>query len=416
MHLRRQHGCGTDGRDPVGDGVRRALRARRARSKASSSATTTSWSATSATRRSSRRSSRPRSRAVSRRRPCSRCCAAARRSWSASTGSSRFLVEEAPAPRVGDGPPGRARVQDDRRPLRRAREPLPRDPGLTEDRRHALEQPHALRRAAAPDLRDAGQGAGDGHDARGRRPRGRGEAQRHHHRRRAEREGLDRRRSTRSSRPTPCSPSRSRPIRRATRTSSPTRCTGSRTKTPRLRLERNAETHQTLLWGMGETHVSIALEKLHAQVRRQRRHRGGAGPVPRDDHATRGGGGQVQEADRRSRSVRRRVAAARATRARRGLRVRRRRRRRRDPPSVHPGRREGRRRDDGARRALRLPRRRREGDRLRRQAPPRRQLRDELPDGRLDRLPGGDGEGRPDPARADQHARPSPCPRRTRAT
>ena len=31
---------------------------------------------------------------------------------------------------------------------------------------------------------------------------------------------------------------------------------------PVLRVERNAETHQTLLWGMGETHLSIALEKL----------------------------------------------------------------------------------------------------------------------------------------------------------
>ncbi len=31
---------------------------------------------------------------------------------------------------------------------------------------------------------------------------------------------------------------------------------------PALRLERNPETHQTLLWGMGETHVSIALERL----------------------------------------------------------------------------------------------------------------------------------------------------------
>jgi elongation factor G len=31
---------------------------------------------------------------------------------------------------------------------------------------------------------------------------------------------------------------------------------------PALKLERNPETHQTLLWGMGETHVSIALEKL----------------------------------------------------------------------------------------------------------------------------------------------------------
>ena len=31
---------------------------------------------------------------------------------------------------------------------------------------------------------------------------------------------------------------------------------------PSLRLERNAETHQTLLWGMGETHLGIALERL----------------------------------------------------------------------------------------------------------------------------------------------------------
>jgi elongation factor G len=31
---------------------------------------------------------------------------------------------------------------------------------------------------------------------------------------------------------------------------------------PTLRLERNAETHQTLLWGMGETHLGIARERL----------------------------------------------------------------------------------------------------------------------------------------------------------
>jgi elongation factor G len=31
---------------------------------------------------------------------------------------------------------------------------------------------------------------------------------------------------------------------------------------PALRLERNGETHQTLLWGMGETHIGIALERL----------------------------------------------------------------------------------------------------------------------------------------------------------
>lgn len=31
---------------------------------------------------------------------------------------------------------------------------------------------------------------------------------------------------------------------------------------PALRIERNAETHQTLLWGMGETHLSIVMERL----------------------------------------------------------------------------------------------------------------------------------------------------------
>ena len=31
---------------------------------------------------------------------------------------------------------------------------------------------------------------------------------------------------------------------------------------PAIRVERNAETHQTLLWGMGETHLGIALERL----------------------------------------------------------------------------------------------------------------------------------------------------------
>ena len=34
---------------------------------------------------------------------------------------------------------------------------------------------------------------------------------------------------------------------------------------PVLRIERNPETHQTLLWGMGETHVNIALAKLAAK-------------------------------------------------------------------------------------------------------------------------------------------------------
>ena len=35
---------------------------------------------------------------------------------------------------------------------------------------------------------------------------------------------------------------------------------------PALRLERNSETKQTLLWGIGETHLSIALERLHRKL------------------------------------------------------------------------------------------------------------------------------------------------------
>jgi elongation factor G len=35
---------------------------------------------------------------------------------------------------------------------------------------------------------------------------------------------------------------------------------------PALRLERNSETKQTLLWGMGETHLSIARERLHRKL------------------------------------------------------------------------------------------------------------------------------------------------------
>jgi elongation factor G len=35
---------------------------------------------------------------------------------------------------------------------------------------------------------------------------------------------------------------------------------------PALHLERNSETKQTLLWGLGETHLSIALEKMHRKL------------------------------------------------------------------------------------------------------------------------------------------------------
>ena len=67
------------------------------------------------------------------------------------------------------------------------------------------------------------------------------------------------------------------------------------------------ETHQTLLWGMGETHLGIALERLHRKLGVEVETEDVPGGVPGDDHRERGGRGQVQEADRRPRAVRGRV-------------------------------------------------------------------------------------------------------------
>ena len=73
-------------------------------------------------------------------------------------------------------------------------------------------------------------------------------------------------------------------------------------------------------------------------------------------------------------------------------------------------------RDDGARRRVRLPRRRRAGHLLRRQVPLGRLVGDELQDGRVARLQGGDGEGDADPARAGQRARRARARGAARAT
>ena len=163
---------------------------------------------------------------------------------------------------------------------------------------------------------------------------------------------------------------------------------------PALQLERNPETHQTLLWGHGRDAPRHRAGAPAPQARRRGRDRGREGRVPRDDHRTR----PRPRASTRSRPAATASSASRscgrAARARRRLRVRRQDRRRRDPPPVHPRGREGRHRDDGARRRVRLPRRRREGHLLRRQVPLGRLVGDELQDGRVDRLQGGDGQGR----------------------
>ena len=91
---------------------------------------------------------------------CSRCCAAARRSSIGVDRLAKFLVEEAPAPHASTATAGARRVQDDRRPVRRAREPVQGAAGHGEARRRAHERPVEDRRAHAPAVHDARQGAG----------------------------------------------------------------------------------------------------------------------------------------------------------------------------------------------------------------------------------------------------------------
>ena len=75
---------------------------------------------------------------------------------------------------------------------------------------------------------------------------------------------------------------------------------------PTLVVERNDETHQTLLGGAGETHLAVVAERLDAQVRRRgRRPRRCWSPYRETITAVGDGRGQAQEAERRPRPVRR---------------------------------------------------------------------------------------------------------------
>ena len=105
---------------------------------------------------------------------------------------------------------------------------------------------------------------------------------------------------------------------------------------PALSVRRNDETHQTLLGGMGETHLAIDHRAAGPEVRRRGGDRGRHRRLPGDDQRQGRGGGQVQEADRRPRPVRRRLPPGRAPLTGRRLQLLRRHRRRGHPPPVHP--------------------------------------------------------------------------------
>ena len=131
---------------------------------------------------------------------------------------------------------------------------------------------------------------------------------------------------------------------------------------PTLRLERNAETAQLILWCMGEAHADVLLDRLHAKYGVE------VEIVPlrvplRETFAGKVTGARPpRQAVRRPRPVRGVRHRVRAAAGGRRLRVRRQGLRRLGTPPVHPVGREGRPHPDGARRRRRLSRCRHPGD------------------------------------------------------
>ena len=365
-------------------------------SRASSSATTTSWSATSATRRSTSPSS-PRALADGHR-VGDRVPGAVRQRDEAHRHRPAREVPRRGSARAGTRrrPAGRARVQDDRRPVRRAREPVQGAAGHGQARRRAHEQRaskadermHQLFSmrgkeqdtvdevaagdiAAVAKLADtrtgdvlAAKGTTVEVDAARRRP-SRVLAVAIHARVKGDEDKL------------------ANALHRL------------QDEDPVLRIERNPETHQTVLRGHGRD-APVDRDSRSSRASSASRSRPTtcsvayretiSGTAEAEGKLKKQSGGHGQFA----------VAWLRVEPKERGARqrVRRRDRRRRDPPQLHPRGREGRRRDRGARRRARLPGRRREGHVLRRQAPPGRQLRDGVQDRGLDGPPRRAREGR----------------------
>ena len=97
--------------------------------------------------------------------------------------------------------------------------------------------------------------------AGGRHRRGR-EARAHHHRRHVLDQGRPGDAAGRSRCPNRCSRSRSRRRPRATRTSSRPRSRACARRTRRSAIERSDETHETVMYGMGEAHLDVQVERM----------------------------------------------------------------------------------------------------------------------------------------------------------
>ena len=158
---------------------------------------------------------------------------------------------------------------------------------------------------------------------------------------------------------------------------------------PTMRLERNAETHQLVLWCMGEAHADVVLDRLRCR-RRRAGHRTGAGwplretfAAPSKGHGRHvkqsGGHGQYAVCDIEVEPLPRGAGFEFVDKVVGGA----------VPHQYIPSRGEGRAGPDGARPGRRPPGRRPTGHPGRRQGAQRRLLRRGVPDRRLARAAGG---------------------------
>ena len=175
----------------------------------------------------------------------------------------------------------------------------------------------------------------------GRRHRRRGQAERHLDRRHPRPAGGRHHPSSRSSRRPRCCRSPSRPKSKADEDKLANALHRLQDEDPVLQGGAQRRDPPDAAVGHGRDPPLDRPREAPAQVRRRGRAGGREGRLPGDGQHQGRGRREVQEADRRSRPVRRRLPAGRTAGAGRRLRVLRRDRRRLHPPPVHPRRGEG---------------------------------------------------------------------------